>query len=177
MKGSIEHYVEYRLVSSEEWGENYVEEEDEINDKYSQPREEDGKNKRKKAAARGKQRRIRGGFYFEPPEFIKNSKSGCIWIDNKDEYCLKYAVACAEHFKDCSDHPRRHQHYMKYFEEHNYKRMNFPIGYNDLEKFHKDNPNTILNIYGVCRYQNIQQRKNFTRRCFLSILQHSLQKN
>ena len=37
MKGSIEHYVEYRLVSSKEWRENNGDE-DEINDKYSQPR-------------------------------------------------------------------------------------------------------------------------------------------
>ena len=27
--------------------------------------------------------------------------------------------------------------------------MNFPVGYNDLEKFHKNNPNTILNIYSA----------------------------
>ena len=31
----------------------------------------------------------------------------------------------------------------------NYKRMNFPVSYNYLEKFHKDNPNTILKIYGA----------------------------
>ena len=155
MKGPIETYIEDRLVSSEEWRENHYdekeekEEKEEQNPKYSQPRYEDGNNKRKKAVARSKHKK-RGGFYFEPPEFIKNSKSGCICIDNKNEYCLKYANACAEHFKDCHrEHPRRHQQYEKYFDEHNYKRMNFPVGYNDLEKFHKDNPNTILKIYGV----------------------------
>ena len=44
------------LVSSEEWKDYHggIEDEDEINDKYSQPREEDGNNKRKKAVAKGK---------------------------------------------------------------------------------------------------------------------------
>ena len=120
------------------------------NPKYSQPREEDGNKERKKAVARIKQRRIRGGFYFDPPEFIKTHNSGCICIDNKNEYCLKYAVAFAERFKDCHrDPPRRYLQYEKYFNEHNYKRINFPVGYNDLEKFHQDNPNTIMKIYGV----------------------------
>ena len=149
MKGPIEHYIEDKLVSSEEWKENHgIEDEDEINDKYSQPREEDGINKRKKAVSRSKQIKVLGGFYFEPPSFIKTHNSGCICIDNKDEYCLKYAVACAKHFMDCHrEHPRRHQQYEQYFVEDNYKRMNFPVGYNDLEKFHKDNQNTIEDLW------------------------------
>ena len=128
MKGPIETYIEDRLVSSEEWKENHSEDKDEQNPKYSQPSDEDGNNKRKKAIARSKHR-IQGGFYFDPPAFIKTHNSGCICIDNKNEYCLKYVIACAEHFHDCHrEHPRRHQQYEKYFSEHDYKRMNFPVG-------------------------------------------------
>jgi len=60
MKGPMEHYIEDKLVSSEEWKENHsqIEDEDEINDKYSQPREEHGNNKRKKAVATSKQRKM-----------------------------------------------------------------------------------------------------------------------
>ena len=115
MKGPIEHYIEDRLVSSEEWREQKIEDEDEINSKYSQPREEDGNNKRKKAVARSKQRRIRGGFYFEPPSFIKNSKSGCICIDNKNQFCLKYAILC-DHLNDFHrGNPRRYLQYDEIF--------------------------------------------------------------
>ena len=140
---------------------------EEKNPKYSQPREEDGNNKRKKAVARGKKRKLRGGFYFELPDFLKNSKSGCICIDNKNEYCLKYDNACAEHFNDCHrEHPRRHQQYEKYFDEHNYKIMNFPVGYNDLEKFHKDNPNTILKIYGATGVSKHTTKKELHQNMF-----------
>src|SRR5271157_5582745 len=42
-----------------------------------------------------------------------------------------------------------HQQYDKYFSDYNFKGMNFPVGYNDIEKFQDNNPNIVLKIYGV----------------------------
>jgi hypothetical protein len=173
MKGPIEQYIEDKLVSSEEWKENHgqIEDEDEINDKYSQPREEDGNNKRKKAVSRNKQRKYVEDFILNH-HHLSTHNSGCICIDNKDEYCLKYAIACGEHFHECHiNHQKRHQHYIKYLDEHNYNIMNFPVGSNDLEKFHRDNPKTIMKIYGAKGVSKHTTKKELHQRCFLSIFQ------
>ena len=60
LTGNTEHFVDDRLVFSEEWNANHQDEEEEANPKYSQPTEADGKNKRQKAVARAKHREKRG---------------------------------------------------------------------------------------------------------------------
>lgn len=87
----------------------------------------DGRNKRAKAAARAKHADKRCGFYFDPPYFIKRNESGCICIDNKGQFCLKYAIACADHLRDIERyHPNRHKQYEQYLTDYDYKGMNFP---------------------------------------------------
>ena len=76
-------------------------------------------------------------------------------------------LPCAEHFHDCHrEHPRRHQQYEKYFNEHDYKRMNFPVGYRDLEKFQKDNPNIVLKIYGATGVSKHTTKKELHQKMF-----------
>ena len=38
------------------------------------------------------------GFYFDPPTCLQHFKSGCICIDNKDEFCLKYAISAVDNY-------------------------------------------------------------------------------
>ena len=57
----------------------------------------------------------KAGFYFDPPTCLQHNKSGCICIDNKDEFCLKYAVSAVDNYIEHSEHPKRHKQYEKYF--------------------------------------------------------------
>ena len=88
LTGPVETFIDNKLVSSEEWKEQVPDEKEVENEKYANPRQSDGRNKRAKAKARANQHR--GGFYFEPPDCLKHSESGVIVIDNKNEYCFKY---------------------------------------------------------------------------------------
>jgi hypothetical protein len=84
------------------------------------------------------------------PECLKHHESGCITIDNKNQYCFKYSIACAEHLRDKQrEHPRRHSQYEEYFAEHDYSGMNFPVDYRSMEKFHEKNTDTIVKVWAV----------------------------
>ena len=63
-----------------------------------QAEESDGSNKRIKANAR-KKHDHKAGFYFDPPTCLQQSKSGCICIDNKDEFCAKYAISAVDNYE------------------------------------------------------------------------------
>ena len=82
----------HKLVSSEEWEEQVPDEKEVENEKYANPRQSDGRNKRGKTTASANQHR--GGFYFDPPDCLKHRESGVIVIDHKKEYCFKYDVWC-----------------------------------------------------------------------------------
>ena len=161
MTGAIEHFVDGKLVSSEDWKEEHpkVKHNIEIIPNRKQTRETDGNNSRAKANARRKHER-KAGFYFDPPTCLQNSKSGCVCIDNKNELCLKYATSAVDNWDERSEHPKRHKQYEKYFPKYNYKGMNFPSGYEDCEKFNKNNPNLMLKAYacyGVTKNMTKQQ--------------------
>ena len=110
LTGPVETFIDNKLVSSEEWEEQVPDEKEVENEKYANPRQSDGRNKRAKAKARANQHR--GGFYFEPPDCLKHRESGVIVIDNKNEYCFKYAVCASLHYNDKHrEHPKRHTQY------------------------------------------------------------------
>ena len=163
MKGPIEYFIDGKRVSSEEWKQDKDEEdEEEPNPKRTRPRKEDGKNKRLKANARRKHSK-RGGFYFDPPSFMKNSKSGCICVDDKGGRCLQYAIEAVLH-PSTSGHPSRHKQYEQYFKEHNWRGMNFPSSYKDLETFCKNNPDILLKVYSQTGSKNTTKKQLFPLR-------------
>ena len=148
MTGSIQHFINGETISSEDWKEEHPDVKDniEIIPDRKQAEEYDGSNKRIKANARKKHDR-RAGFYFDPPTCLQQPKSGCICIDNKDEFCAKYAISAVDNYEKHSEHPRRHKQWEKYFKNYQWKGMNFPSGYEDCEKFNENNPNLLLKAY------------------------------
>ena len=103
---------------------------------------ENENNHRIKTKAKVKHKRHRAGFYFELPAWL--GKKGVLRIDNKDEYCFKYAVCACLHPSPDPLHPRRHTQYEQFFHLYNWKGMNFPVGYRDMEIFERNNPNIII---------------------------------
>ena len=110
-----------------------------------------------KAKARAKHKR--GGFFFGMIDCLKNSKSGIIQIDNRNEYCFKYSVcACLHKDDEKREHPNRHKQYEKYFDRYDWSGMNFPVGTRDIEKFMNNNPNIVIKAYSL-RVENIHMTK------------------
>ena len=71
-------------------------------------------------------------------------KKGVLRIDNKDEYCFKYAVCACLHPSSDTKNPCRHIQYEQFFPLYNWKGMSFPVGYRDIEIFEKNNPNIVI---------------------------------
>ena len=91
---------------------------------------------------------------------MKNSKSGCICVDDKGGRCLQYAIEAVLH-PSTSGHPSRHKQYEQYFKEHNWRGMNFPSSYKDIETFCKNNPDILLKVYSQTGSKNTTKKQLF----------------
>ena len=79
---------------------------------------------------------------------MKHRESGVIVIDNKNEYCFKYAVCASLHYNDKHrEHPKRHTQYEEYFDNYNWKVINFHVVTRYIETFQNNNPDIIVKAY------------------------------
>ena len=88
---------------------------------------------------------LRGSSYFELPEKVKNS-GACINIKNEDNACFKYCVQCVLHDIINKPHPEKMYHYKKIEDHLDWSMMNFPINFNDIDKFEKKNNIVVVNF-------------------------------
>ena len=82
-----------------------------------------------------------GSSYLELPKQLK-SKRAFINVQNKDEYCFKYAVLSCLHPVKTGEHSYRTKNYEKYLNTMNWDGLEFPLelNKNKLTMFEKKNP-------------------------------------
>ena len=89
---------------------------------------------------------IKGSNYIELPKKL-SSKKAIINVQNEDNECFKYAVLSAIHYDDIDNHPERVSKYKDYQDELNFSGIKFPVSLKDIDKFGKQNPQSI-NVFG-----------------------------
>ena len=89
---------------------------------------------------------ISGSSFIELPKCLA-SKKAIINVQNEDNECFKYAVLSALHYDDIKYNPERVTKYKLYLDELNFKGIKFPVSLKDIDKFEKQNPQSI-NVYG-----------------------------
>ena len=80
----------------------------------------------------------RGGSYIKSPEWLKNK--GAI-INPKSTYnkCFRDAIITALNYNEIANHPERISNLMPFFDEYNWKKIEFPSHLKDRKKFEQNN--------------------------------------
>ena len=89
---------------------------------------------------------LNGSNYIELPKTL-SSKKAIINVQNEDNECFKYAVLSAIHYDDIDKNHQRGSKYKNYEDELNFKGIKFPVSLKDIDKFEKQNPQSI-NVFG-----------------------------
>ena len=76
----------------------------------------------------------RGGSYIDSPDWIKNKKA-TINPKSKDNKCLRDAITAALNHKNINNHPERISNLKRFFDQYNWKEIEFPSQSKDWKKF------------------------------------------
>ena len=90
----------------------------------------------------------RGGSHIDFPSCIKNQKA-IINTKSKDNKCFRNAITAALNYKDNNNHPERISNLKRFFDQYNWKDIEFPSQWKDWKKFEQNNKTTALNILFV----------------------------
>ena len=90
----------------------------------------------------------KGGSYIESPEWLKDKKC-CINQKNNDNKCFQYAATLALDVNSIDKHHQRISKIKPFFDNYNWKDINFPAAKKDWNKFEVNNKNIALNILYV----------------------------
>ena len=86
----------------------------------------------------------RSGSYVKSPEWLRN-KRATINPKSKDNECFKYAITTALNYNEIPNHPERISNLMPFFNQYNWKDIEFPSHANDWKKI-EQNKTIVLNI-------------------------------
>lgn len=89
---------------------------------------------------------LNGSKFITLPKCIQNKKA-CLNIRNNDEYCFLWSVTAALY--PSKQHPERVTSYPHYQNVFNIKDMTFPVSFNDIAIFEKNNPHVSICVYGL----------------------------
>ena len=86
--------------------------------------------------------------YQKLPDFVSNKKPIINIQNKKDNKCFVWSILRFLHPTEVSNHPERLTDLKQYKKDLNFKCITFPIKWEDITKFEKQNPNikNILNI-------------------------------
>ena len=90
----------------------------------------------------------RGRSHIDSPEWIKNKKA-TINPKNKDNKCLKYAIAAALNHNEINNHPEKISKLKPFINNYNWKDIEFPSHKEDYKKFEQNSKTIALNILFV----------------------------
>ena len=76
----------------------------------------------------------REGSYIDSGEWIKNKKA-TINPNNNDNKCFQYALTVALNHEQIKDHPERISKIKPFIDQHNWKKIDFPLKSKDWKKF------------------------------------------
>ena len=82
----------------------------------------------------------RSGSYIDSPTWIKNKKA-TINPKSIDDKCLKDAIVAALNHKKIRNHPERISNLEPFFDQNNWKEIEFPAHLKDWKKFEQNNCN------------------------------------
>ena len=88
----------------------------------------------------------RGGSYIKSPEWLRNKRATINpkTIDNK---CFRDSIVASLNHEKISHHPERISNLMPFFDQYNWKGIEFPSHSKDWKKFEQNNKTIALNIF------------------------------
>ena len=90
----------------------------------------------------------RGGSYIDSPSWIKNKKA-TINPKSKDNKCFRDATIASLNHEKIRNHPERISNLEPFFDQYNWKGIEFPSHSKDWKKFEQSNKTIDLNILFV----------------------------
>ena len=87
----------------------------------------------------------RGGSYIKSPEWLRN-KRATINPKSADNKCFRDAITTALNYNEIPNHPERICNFMPFFDQYNWKGIEFPLHLKDWKKFEQNNKTIELNI-------------------------------
>ena len=87
----------------------------------------------------------RGGSYKKSPEWLRNKKA-TINPKGTDNKCFRDAITAALNYNEIPNHPERISNLMPFFDQYNWKKIEFPSYIKDWKKFEQNNKTIALNI-------------------------------
>ena len=98
----------------------------------------------------------RGGSYIDSPDWIKNKKA-TINPQNKDNECLKYAIAVALNNEKINNNPEKISKIKPFIDKYNWKDIEFPSHSKDWKKIEQNNKTIALNaLFVLCNTKQIR---------------------
>ena len=89
----------------------------------------------------------RGRSYIDSPEWLKNKKATTN-PKNNDDKCFQYALTVALNYKQIKSQPERISNIKPFFDQYNWKEIDFPLYKNQLPLY--KNQNQLLSIFCMC---------------------------
>ena len=90
----------------------------------------------------------RSSSYIPLPSWIASKKVVINPKNENDEECLKWAVTSALHHEEIGKNPQRISNIMRYTNNYNWSRLEFPVAINKINGFEKNN-DIFVNIFGI----------------------------
>ena len=87
----------------------------------------------------------RDGSYIKSPEWLRN-KRAIINPKSIDNKFFRVAIMAALNYNEIPNHPERISKLMPFFNQYNWKKIEFPLHLKDWKKFEQNNKSTALNI-------------------------------
>ena len=107
-----------------------------------------------------------GSSYIPLLSWIASKKAVINPKNENDEECFKWAVTVALHHDEIGKNPQRISNIMRYTNNYNWSRLEFPVATNKINEFEKNN-NISVDVLGVkgqkpyiCRTSKYNDRKN-----------------
>ena len=110
----------------------------------------------------------RAGLYIDSPDWIKNKKA-TINPKNKDNVCFKYAITAALNYNKIRSHPERISSLKPFFDQYNWKDIEFPSQSKDWKKIEQNNKTIALNILFI-PYNTKQIRPAYISNIIINVI-------
>ena len=86
----------------------------------------------------------RGGSYIHSPKWLKDKKA-TINPKNNDDKCFQYAITVALNHEQIKKNPQKVSNIKPFFDQYNWKEIDFPPYIKDWKKFESNNKSIALN--------------------------------
>ena len=89
---------------------------------------------------------IRGGSYFDSPDWMKKKKATINLKIKIDDKCFQYAETVALDYEEIESHTERASNIKPFINKYNWKGIKYPSKIDDWKTFEKNNATIAINI-------------------------------